>query len=644
MSFLNILPMSSGDPHKASAEDGLAREGVGRYKVVVRRRSFWDTMRVDGGGYGRDNDLASEGSFAGDENTWLLASAIIEPRRAQVEQVLSSFWRRLAVFYILPTTIVLVYAAIPFPLYPGESRDGVATINFWFFLLVFYGCYNAVGLLWITKLFNLFAINWWPRSLGGLPSFVLFWAVSLAVGSCVYLVKDDWGTWTLTWSMLTLCTLAMPVLFGFLNVQRAHRDRSRVARSVSGSQNFAHADRQRLISFLNVFEAVRLPRSYKRFLWFVLLLAIGLGSFALGEAYAYLWLSTLPHGAADALLYVYTWVGLIYLLDWLTTTIIESRIDSYPLVFMFKLYYALTHQVYVRNLYARLHRPEQFAVIQGTSSFLTVIVVPLMMHTWTHSLVTAVGNAITRRPSPQNSSASSAPAGAGQSSASGRLGALPQHAEPSLRSTRQMEQRLLQQKSDALHLWRLNQARSFYLKSWAANVTMAAFLGWCTILYFGPNRPAYPYFDFDSATVGGSGPGGGTGTGSGGDAAGAKEVLGHLLKMAAGIVDGSLWSTASTALSGSGLDSGNGGDGNGGAGSGLYTWQLTFIASSIVWVCELVSRATARLLLRRCYDVRPERALRKDLARFPDLLPAAVVLCVFVGINMLMSTVRLRFH
>ena len=60
--------------------------------------------------------------------------------------------------------------------------------------------------------------------------------------------------------------------------------------------------------FFSVFDA-HWPRSYTRFLWFIFVLAIGLGTFALGEAYAWYWLATLPHSSADVLLYVYTWIG-----------------------------------------------------------------------------------------------------------------------------------------------------------------------------------------------------------------------------------------------------------------------------------------------------------------------------------------------
>jgi hypothetical protein len=46
----------------------------------------------------------------------------------------------------------------------------------------FTGIYLSAALLFITKLFDLYRLNWWPRSLGGLTCYVFFWATSLAVG------------------------------------------------------------------------------------------------------------------------------------------------------------------------------------------------------------------------------------------------------------------------------------------------------------------------------------------------------------------------------------------------------------------------------------------------------------------------------
>ena len=73
----------------------------------------------------------------------------------------------------------MAWCALPFPQYPlpddeapkpeepprdgrkipghGEAR---VQVNFWFFLFVYYGFYNLTALIWITKVFNLYSLNW----------------------------------------------------------------------------------------------------------------------------------------------------------------------------------------------------------------------------------------------------------------------------------------------------------------------------------------------------------------------------------------------------------------------------------------------------------------------------------------------------
>ena len=40
----------------------------------------------------------------------------------------------------------------------GEAR---VEINFWFFLFVYYGFYNIIALMWVTKVFNIYSLNWY---------------------------------------------------------------------------------------------------------------------------------------------------------------------------------------------------------------------------------------------------------------------------------------------------------------------------------------------------------------------------------------------------------------------------------------------------------------------------------------------------
>lgn len=42
---------------------------------------------------------------------------------------------------------------------PGHGRARVQ-VSFWFFVFVYYGFYNLTALTWITKVFNLYSLNW----------------------------------------------------------------------------------------------------------------------------------------------------------------------------------------------------------------------------------------------------------------------------------------------------------------------------------------------------------------------------------------------------------------------------------------------------------------------------------------------------
>lgn len=78
-----------------------------------------------------------------------------------------------------PAPQAIIWCAIPFPQYPLPKDDdddddgdpskprkspgyGAANVevNFWFFLFIYYGFYNATALVWITKVFNLYSLNW----------------------------------------------------------------------------------------------------------------------------------------------------------------------------------------------------------------------------------------------------------------------------------------------------------------------------------------------------------------------------------------------------------------------------------------------------------------------------------------------------
>lgn len=88
-----------------------------------------------------------------------------------------------------------------------------------------------------------------------------------------------------------------------------------------------------------------LPASFMRFIWFCTALFIGMMAYVLGEAYAEIYLRTLPHNTVETIAYVYSWVITVHLLDGLVGWILGGqegeRVGSYPLGWIFKLYVLL---------------------------------------------------------------------------------------------------------------------------------------------------------------------------------------------------------------------------------------------------------------------------------------------------------------
>ncbi|KAH6650966.1 hypothetical protein F5144DRAFT_480545 [Chaetomium tenue] len=192
-----------------------------------------------------------------------------------------------------------------------------------------------------------------------------------------------------------------------------------------------------------------LPASFVRFVWFCLALFIGLMAYVLGEAYAEIYLRTLPHNNLETIVYVYGWISTVYLLDGLTGWILGGnegeRVGSYPLSWIFKLYFMLTYQTYVRALYARLRSPSQFILLQVLSSTGLIIVTPIFMSAPFHWFLSVIGVN-------------------GQSYGSYQKMCI----------------------------------RNVFIRFMAENASMLTFLGSVVVLHFGANKDVYPYFTFDS--------------------------------------------------------------------------------------------------------------------------------------------------
>ncbi|KAG9067063.1 hypothetical protein KI688_012975 [Linnemannia hyalina] len=322
---------------------------------------------------------------------------------------------------------------------PTAPKHPSVVINFWWFLWFYYGFYNAVALLLITKIFNIYSLNWWPKRLGGLTSYFIFWLSTQLMGILVYYFTGL-EVYRLTWVFLTFCTMTIPLFVAFLVIRSENRNVYRHSLTVA----------QKTFLSASSIES-RIPASYTRFLWFCVALAIVLSTIVTGELYADQYIQTSrssAHTTIEGLFYVYTWVGTIYILDAITDYIVETRVRSYPLSSIFKLYYFMIYFIFYRNLFVRLRSYEQFLVIQLASSFWVCIFHPICMtHTVYKTLVYLFG------------------------------------------ISRTYEE------------YKRQVGRSLFLRNLAENVTMLAFLLWVNILYYGPNAKIYTYFKFEDLNV-----------------------------------------------------------------------------------------------------------------------------------------------
>ncbi|KAG5913103.1 hypothetical protein E4U42_001478 [Claviceps africana] len=191
-----------------------------------------------------------------------------------------------------------------------------------------------------------------------------------------------------------------------------------------------------------------LPSSFVRFLWFCVALVVGLMVYVIGEAYAELYLRTLPHSNLETVVYVYGWVATVHLLDAVTGWVLGmregERVGSYPLSWVFKLYFMLTYQTYVRALYARLRTPKEFVILQILSSTSLVVLTPIMMTRFVHRVFTVLG-----------------------------LNGL------------------------SYGSYQKIQTRNVFIRFLAENTSMATFLGSVAVLHYGANKAVYPHFAFD---------------------------------------------------------------------------------------------------------------------------------------------------
>lgn len=326
----------------------------------------------------------------------------ITPKQAAVRKMVAVWWSRWFVMVVMPAALAVSWCAIPFPQYPldedddwdGHTRPGndgepvrhrapghgeaKVEVNFWFFLAVYYALYNLTALIWITKVFNLYSLNWWPSALG----FPLTIAMIAILGTCgpivLYYIPEArfLMTHNTVWITWTFCIMAMPVMIAscilltkerHMGLRHSLSETQRIFTSswwagdddgpevrVNGRRRTEHHWNDPVSGTLGMTMdqpppsrvPVRLrhrflPASFVRFVWFCTALFIGLLAYVIGEAYAEVYLRTLPHNSLDTIVYVYGWILTVYLLDGLTGWILGGnqgeRVGSYPLSWVFKL-------------------------------------------------------------------------------------------------------------------------------------------------------------------------------------------------------------------------------------------------------------------------------------------------------------------
>ncbi|KAJ1653991.1 hypothetical protein IWQ61_006000 [Dispira simplex] len=433
-------------------------------------------------------------------------------------------FRRFFALQLLPVVVVLAWCAVPIPVdwlwpvlthpnTPNEPRP--AKMNFWFFLFFYYGGYNAIALWLVNQIFRTYALNWWPESMNALSANVMTWLSTLVMGAVIYHSTLGLETYTLTWVLLTLTTLLLPVL---------------VSLGVLRSQN-RNRHRHSLTEFQKIFLAEtewRIPSSYRRFLWFCLTLSITYIALLAGEYLANEFISTPRHSSLDGLLYVYTWVVTVFVLGWVAEWIIEVKIRSWPLIMIYRHYFTMIYFIFYRNLFVRLRSLDQFILVQLGSSLWVVFIYPIRMSTWVHNLLVRYFGM----------------------------------------------QRTYEDYTKQI-------SRTFFLRNYAENTTMMAFLASVLILHYGPNAPFYPYFSFQP------------------------------------IPDDRPQNP--------------------------YTLTLTLWASAAVWVSELVVSLVTRWIVWWLYGHSIGQEAAKDFQRYPEIALGTVLVIIHVLQDMLLALIRLDF-
>jgi hypothetical protein len=345
-------------------------------------------------------------------------------------------------------------------------------------------------------------------------STLLLLMFSLVMGLGLRYFLPSLHEYTVSWVALTFITLTIPLLSAFVKIIRENRNVMRNSLTVT----------QRLFVIPEEEAHARIPKSYRRFLWFILALALSFTTLLAGGAYSYRFLSTLPHSGLDAIVYVYSWIAIVYSMDFIVESIIDLKVRCHPLSGVLRLYFYMLYFIFYRNLFARLRDEKQFLLIQAASSLWVMTFYPLRMSKPFHQFM------------------------------ANYFGVTPNY---------ESYQRLVGQ--------------VFFTRNIAENASMLGFLLWLNIISFGPNLAVYPYFRFQDHP---------------GDP---------------------------------------------------YTYELTMWCSLVVWFSELFGGYIVRTIFKRYYGHSITREAVYAFQRFPEGIPATVVVVVWVLMSMLFALLGIRF-
>ncbi|EPQ64234.1 Bgt-1222 [Blumeria graminis f. sp. tritici] len=428
-------------------------------------------------------DISDAGSFKTPNRlTSLMRDIWVVPKQESVKNLLDKWWSRWAALIVLPSALPVAWCAIPLPQY-DITEDVMGLL-----LSENNSCIQKKTGYGTARV----EINfWWPERVG-LPLTI----TAIAVFSVIFPIPAYYipGLHHITihntaWICWTFFNMSIPLILAITSLINQERysglrnplsetqrifsnswwtdEIDSISRRASNRYNILNPgifhpeshpnqtvvfnDSSILVHNHNLSLRKKwLPASFQRFIWFCSALFIAMLAYVMGEAYAESYLNTLPHSTYQTIIYVYTWVITVHLLDGIVGWILGGnngeRVGSYPLGWTFKLYFSLTYQTYVRALYARLRSPGQFLVLQVLSSSSFIILTPLFMWKKFHRVLT-----------------------------------------------------LLFMNNQSLEQYQKFCTRNIYIRSLAESVSMMAFLGSILVLHYGPNQDVYPYFTFDRA-------------------------------------------------------------------------------------------------------------------------------------------------